>query len=179
MDDKLSLVQWFIGNSYLILGGLLALAALAFNRVPSMASWQSFLDSFESKGGQLMLLWITDFIVLTVLVRYWKGFDAQLQTTIVGLLSGINGAFLGAVGARQTPANGNGYNGNGGNGVAPVPNSPTPQPPAAPILTQPLTSAAQPAAGMGFAPQPARHIGHVGDRGDHGDLGTNNSRRGS
>jgi hypothetical protein len=103
----MSLWEWFTANTLIIFGAMLAVYIIAFNKLPGIQTWQAFLDSFESKGGQLLLLWVTDFIVLAVLVRYWKFFDAQLQTTIVGLLSGINGAFLGAVGARQT-SNGNG-----------------------------------------------------------------------
>lgn len=165
--------QWLMGNSYLILATVFLLLIIAFNRIPTIAGWQSFLDSFESKGGQLLLLVVTDFIILTVLVRYWKGFDAQLQTTMVGLLSGVNGAFLGAVGARQQPAS-NGSNGNGGNGggtPAPIPAAPIA--PAAPVPAVASSSSTTPVS-MGFAP--TRHIGHVGDRGDHGDLGTNNLR---
>lgn len=121
------LLQWFLSNSLLIVGALLALVIVFGKKLPSIATWQAFLDSFESKGGQLMLLWITDFIVLAVLVRYWKGFDAQLQTTIVGLLSGVNGAFLGAVGARPTAVNGNAHD------------APPPAPvPAAPIVAAPV-----------------------------------------
>ena len=100
----MSITQWVEANSLLIIGVLVAVYIIAANKLPSIATWQAFLDSFESKGGQLMLLWVTDFIVLTVLVHFWKSFDAQLQTTIVGLLSGINGAFLGAIGARNTAA---------------------------------------------------------------------------
>lgn len=166
-------LQWLQSNALPVLGGLFALYIIAFNKLPSIATWQAFLDSFESKGGQLMLLWVTDFIVLAVLVHYWKGFDAQLQTTIVGLLSGVNGAFLGAIGARAT-----GIGGGPGAGPGPIVDAPlVPSPPAAPAVIP----GAMPTA-IGFAPsttQPARHIGHVGDRGDKGDLGTNNSRQGS
>jgi hypothetical protein len=98
---------WFTQNSVMILGGLFALYVIAFNKLPSVSAWQAFLDCFESKGGQLMLLWVTDFIFLAILVRYWDLFDAHVQTVIVGLLSGVNGAFLGAVGARNTSNNGN------------------------------------------------------------------------
>lgn len=104
---------WYLlqENSLAILAILAALYAISAKRMPSIQTWQAFLDSFESKGGQLLLLWVTDFIVLGIIVHYWKIFDAQLQTTIVGLLSGINGAFLGAIGARNT---GNGGGGGGG-----------------------------------------------------------------
>lgn len=81
---------------------VLFLYAIRYGQLPSIHSWQKFCDSFESKGAQLLLLWVTDGIVLAVTVLFWKKFDSQLQTTIVGLLSGINGAFLGAIGARQT-----------------------------------------------------------------------------
>jgi ABC-type uncharacterized transport system permease subunit len=97
----MSITHWFTENSFLILGAFIALFVLFF-RKPTISGWQAFLNSFESKGGQLMLLWVTDLIVMAVLVHYWKQFDAQLQTTIVGLLSGVNGAFLGAIGARNT-----------------------------------------------------------------------------
>lgn len=170
--------QWLMGNSYLILATVFLLLIIAFNRIPTIGGWQSFLDSFESKGGQLLLLVVTDFIILTVLVRYWKGFDAQLQTTMVGLLSGVNGAFLGAVGARQQPA-GNGSNGNGGGNGGSTQAPPAMQAYAGAAGAAPADPTPAATTGMGFAPQPARHIGHVGDRGDHGDLGTNNSRRGS
>lgn len=98
--------EWFQQNTYVILGAIFGLYLLAAKKYPSATGWQTFLDSFESKGGQLMLLWVTDLIVMTILVRYWKFFDAQLQTTIVGLLSGVNGAFLGAIGARGTSGGG-------------------------------------------------------------------------
>lgn len=168
----MTIQQWLMGNSYLILATVFLLLIIGFNRIPNIAGWQSFLDSFESKGGQLLLLVVTDFIILTVLVRYWKGFDAQLQTTMVGLLSGVNGAFLGAVGARQPAANGSNGNGggNGGSTPAPIPSAPiAPAPPAPAVASSSSTTPVS----MGFAP---RHIGHVGDRGDHGDLGTNNLR---
>ena len=58
---------------------LLTLAALATfiamvltGKLPRIESWQGFLDSFETKGGQLMLLWVTDMILVTVLVHYWQ-----------------------------------------------------------------------------------------------------------
>ena len=162
------LLQWFLSNSLLIVGALLALIIVFGNKLPSITTWQAFLDSFESKGGQLMLLWVTDFIVLTVLVRYWKGFDAQLQTTIVGLLSGVNGAFLGAVGARPT-ANTSGIGGTVGPGPLPAADLPPATSPSAPAAA----SVPAPGTAIGFVQKP---IGHVGDRGDHGDLGTNNLR---
>jgi len=99
--------MWFQENTLTLFGALLGIFILLRYRAPSIQSWGSFLDSFESKGGQLLLVWVTDLVVLAVIVRYWKNFDAQLQTAIVGLLSGINGAFLGAIGARPS-SNGNG-----------------------------------------------------------------------
>jgi hypothetical protein len=102
----MSLWQWFQENTLTLLGAIVALFLLARNKFPGVAGWQAFLDSFESKGGQLLLLWVTDLIFVAVLVRYWKLFDSTLQTTIVGILSGVNGAFLGAVGARPS-SNGN------------------------------------------------------------------------
>jgi hypothetical protein len=100
----MSLWQWFQENTLTIFGALIGIVIMLRYRNPSIASWAAFLDSFESKGAQLLLVWLTNMIVLIVIVRYWKNFDAQLQTAIVGLLSGINGAFLGAIGAR--PSNG-------------------------------------------------------------------------
>jgi hypothetical protein len=98
----MSLWQWFQSNTVVIIGALFALYVISANKLPSVKTWQDFLDSFESKGGQLLLLWVTDFLILAVLIRYWNEFGSSLQTTIVGLLSGVNGAFLGAIGARQT-----------------------------------------------------------------------------
>jgi hypothetical protein len=98
--------QWFQDNTLTIFGALIGIVIMLRYKSPNIQSWTGFLDSFESKGAQLLLVWLTDMIVLIVIVRYWKNFDAQLQTAIVGLLSGINGAFLGAIGAR--PSNGNG-----------------------------------------------------------------------
>jgi hypothetical protein len=96
------LLQWFTLHSFMILGALFALYVLAFNKTPSVQNWQAFLDSFESKGGQLMLLWVTDMVVLGVLVHYWEGFSPTLQNFITGLISGINGAFLGALSAKNS-----------------------------------------------------------------------------
>jgi len=104
----MNLWQWFQENTLTLFGAAVMLALLIRNRYPSAAGWQSFLDSFESKGGQLLLLWITDLIFVAVLIRYWKNFDATVQTTVVGILSAVNGAFLGAVGARPTTNGGNG-----------------------------------------------------------------------
>jgi hypothetical protein len=98
---------WFtIVWQYAVLIAVLAVFLRLMYTAPSITGWQQFLDSFETKGGQLMLLWVTDFIVLGVVVHFWKTFDAQLQTFIIGLLGGINGAFLGAIGARNTGGNG-------------------------------------------------------------------------
>jgi hypothetical protein len=107
----MSLWQWFTANTVVILGALLMVYIIAFNKLPSATAWQAFLDSFETKGGQLMLLWVSDGLVLLLLIHFWKMFDAQLQTTIVGILSAVNGAFLGAIGAKNTS--------NGGAGNAP------------------------------------------------------------
>ena len=86
---------------------LTVILLLVTHRLPSVAGWQAFLDSLESKGGQLLMLAVFDSLIIGVIIHYWQTFDAQLKTTIVGLLSGINGAFLGALGARPT-GNGNG-----------------------------------------------------------------------
>lgn len=102
----MSLWQWFQNNTIILLGGAFALYMVAGNKLPSIKTYQEFLDSFESKGGQLLLLWVTDFLILGILIRYWNSFGPPLQTTIVGLLSGVNGAFLGAIGARQTSGGG-------------------------------------------------------------------------
>jgi hypothetical protein len=101
------LLNWFTTNSLVILGALFFIYLVAFNKFPSISGWQAFLDSFESKGGQLLLLWFSDLLLLVWLSHYWKFFDTQMQTTIVGILSAVNGAFLGAIGARNT-SNGNG-----------------------------------------------------------------------
>lgn len=98
----MTVTQWLQMNFPIVLFSAFTVWIIAANKLPSIASWQSFLNSFESKGGQLLLLWVTDLIVLGALIHYWHTFDAQLQTTVVGLLSGINGAFLGAIGARNT-----------------------------------------------------------------------------
>src|SRR5271157_2828034 len=104
----MNLWQWFQENTLTIFGAAIMLALLIRNRYPSAPGWQAFLDSFESKGGQLLLLWVTDLIFVAVLIRYWKNFDATVQTTVVGILSAVNGAFLGAVGSRPTTNGGNG-----------------------------------------------------------------------
>jgi hypothetical protein len=104
----MNLWQWFQENTLTLFGAAIGLSLIIRNKYPSAAGWQSFLDSFESKGGQLLLLWMTDLIFVAVLIRYWKNFDATVQTTVVGILSAVNGAFLGAVGARPTTNGGNG-----------------------------------------------------------------------
>jgi hypothetical protein len=98
----MNLWQWFQENTLTLMGAAIVISLLVRNKYPTAAGWQAFLDSFESKGGQLLLLWITDLIFVAVLIRYWKNFDATVQTTVVGILSAVNGAFLGAVGARAT-----------------------------------------------------------------------------
>jgi hypothetical protein len=103
----MNLLQWFETNYLIILAVFFAFYIIAFQKFPTITAWQAFLDSFESKGGQLLLLWISDGLVLLLLIHFWKMFDAQLQTTIVGILSAVNGAFLGAIGAKAT-SNGNG-----------------------------------------------------------------------
>src|SRR3981189_2840132 len=104
----MSLWQWFQENTLTILGALVVFVFIVRNKFPGIAGWQLFLDSFESKGGQLLLLWVTDFIFVAVLIRYSKNLDPTVQTTIVGILSAVNGAFLGAVGARPTTNGGAG-----------------------------------------------------------------------
>jgi hypothetical protein len=98
--------QWLQNNAFLIV--LIFFATYLVLKPPTITGWQSFLDSFESKGAQLLLLWISNFLVIILLVRYWAMFDAQLKTTIVGILSAVNGAFLGAIGARATSNGSNG-----------------------------------------------------------------------
>ena len=115
----MSLWEWFMQNTLLIFGVLFAFYIIAFNKLPGITGWQAFLDSFESKGGQLLLLWVSDGLVLLLLIHFWKLFDAQLQTTIVGILSAVNGAFLGAIGARNT--NEAGVNGSGKGPATPAP----------------------------------------------------------
>jgi hypothetical protein len=124
--------QWIHENTLTLIGVLILVFLLARNKFPTIEGWQAFLDSFESKGGQLLLLWITDLIFVAVLIRYWKNFDATVQTTVVGILSAVNGAFLGAVGARVSAAL------NDSNGHSLPPAAPT----AAPAATPPPASAA-------------------------------------
>jgi hypothetical protein len=68
--------------------------------------WQMFVDSFETKGAQILLLWITDLIFVAVLLFLAKTLDPAVMNTITGLVGGVNGAFLGAMGARQSNGNG-------------------------------------------------------------------------
>jgi hypothetical protein len=71
--------------------------------------WQRFTDSFESKGAQILLLWVTDMIFVGVLVAisiFHVVIDPMVMSTITGLVGGVNGAFLGAMGARQNNGNG-------------------------------------------------------------------------
>jgi hypothetical protein len=98
--------QWFTANYLQIFGVVLIFYVVAFNKLPTIQSWQAFMDSFESKGGQLMLLWFTDMLVVVILVHFWKGWSNTLQLFFTGLISGINGAFLGAIGAKNTGSNG-------------------------------------------------------------------------
>ena len=76
------------------------LILLLLNRLPGIDSWTKFLNLFENKGAQLLLLWVTDMIVLLIIVHFWGEWEQTLRLTITNLLSGINGAFLGAVGAK-------------------------------------------------------------------------------
>jgi hypothetical protein len=62
--------------------------------------WQRFADSFETKGAQILLLWITDLLFVAVLIFYAKDLDPMVMSTVTGLVGGVNGAFLGATGAR-------------------------------------------------------------------------------
>lgn len=68
--------------------------------------WQGFTDTFETKGAQILLLWFTDLLFVAVLIFWAKDLDPAVMNTVTGLVGGVNGAFLGAMGARQ--ANGNG-----------------------------------------------------------------------
>ena len=87
---------------------LVVLILIFTNRLPTVAEWQTWLNCFETKGGQLMLLWATDMIFLTIIVHSWGGWSPTLQNTVVGVFAGVNGAFLGAVGSKNTSTNGNG-----------------------------------------------------------------------
>jgi hypothetical protein len=98
--------------TFIIIGILLTLSLL--DKLPGISTWTQFFDLFENKGAQLLLLWITDMIVLLLIVHYWGDWEQTLRLSITNLLSAVNGAFLGAVGAKQIT---------GGNGGAPVPTS--------------------------------------------------------
>jgi hypothetical protein len=108
----MTLWDWFTQNTLLIFALLFAFFIIAWKKYPTVTSWQAFLNSFESKGGQLILLAAMDMAMFAVLVHYWAGFSATLQNFMTGLISGVNGAFLGAIGARNT-------GGSGGNGTPP------------------------------------------------------------
>jgi hypothetical protein len=133
----MNLLQWFETNYLIIFAVLFAFYIVTFHKLPSIAAWQMFLDSFESKGGQLLLLWVSDALVLLLVIHYWNNLNAQLQTTIVGILSAVNGAFLGAIGARNT-----------GNGT--IPSTPEIVPakdkdqPTTPVLVPPPSGATHP-----------------------------------
>lgn len=94
-------MQW-LTPTYVISGALfVTFWILVFTGYLSIDGWEKFSGTFKEQGAQLLLLWFTDMVVLILLIRYWQVFNNTLQNFIVGILSGINGAFLGAVGARQ------------------------------------------------------------------------------
>jgi membrane protein YqaA with SNARE-associated domain len=101
-----NLWQWFQENTLTVFGALIVLSLILRYRVPSIQSWGLFLDSFESKGGQILLLFTADLIFVALVIKFNKSIDPAVMATITGILGGINGAFLGAMGAR--PSNGNG-----------------------------------------------------------------------
>jgi hypothetical protein len=68
--------------------------------------WQTFVDSFETKGAQILLLWFTDLLFVWLLIHYENVVNPAVMNTITGLVGGVNGAFLGAMGARQSNGNG-------------------------------------------------------------------------
>lgn len=103
--------QWFQENTFTILGALFVFILLFRYKAPSSESWGAFLDTFESKGGQILLLFSADLIFVALVIKFNKSIDAAVMSTITGILGGINGAFLGAMGARGTS--------NGGNGTKP------------------------------------------------------------
>lgn len=113
----MNIVEWLESNSLVVLAMLFVFYIIAWNKFPSVNTWQNFVDSFETQGGLLILLWFTDLIFLLILIFLWKRIDTTLQTTIVGLVSGVNGAFLGAARARA------GVNGNGSTPITPVSDS--------------------------------------------------------
>lgn len=104
----MNLWQWFQENTFTILGAFLVLFVLVRYRPPSISSWIEFLDSFESKGGQILLLFSADLIFVALVIKFNKSIDAAVMSTITGILGGINGAFLGAMGARSGANGGNG-----------------------------------------------------------------------
>jgi hypothetical protein len=107
-DDNMSFV-WLNPTFVLTITGVIVLLILIFtNRLPTVNTWQTFLNCFETKGGQLMLLWVTDMIFLAIIVHSWGGWSPTLQNTVVGVFAGVNGAFLGAVGSKNTSTDGNG-----------------------------------------------------------------------
>ena len=98
--------QWIQENTFTIVGVLLVFFVLIRYKAPTIQSWTMFLDSFESKGGQILLLFSADLIFVALVIKFNKSIDPAVMSTITGILGGINGAFLGAMGARN--ANGNG-----------------------------------------------------------------------
>jgi len=102
--SPMTFFQWVQNNAIFIV--IMFFTAWILVKPPSISSWQAFLDSFESKGGQLLLLFVSNVLLIIALVRFWALFDAQLKTTIVGILSAVNGALLGALGAKNTGGNG-------------------------------------------------------------------------
>jgi membrane protein YqaA with SNARE-associated domain len=98
--------QWLQENTFTIVGVLLVFFLLMRYKAPSIESWTLFLDSFESKGGQILLLFSADLIFVALVIKFNKSIDPAVMSTITGILGGINGAFLGAMGARNTNSNG-------------------------------------------------------------------------
>jgi membrane protein YqaA with SNARE-associated domain len=92
--------QWFQENTLTLFGALIVLSLIVRYRAPSIQSWGMFLDSFESKGGQILLLFAADLIFVALVIKFNKSIDPSVMATITGILGGINGAFLGAMGAR-------------------------------------------------------------------------------
>lgn len=70
-----------------------------------MTWWERFTHSFEEKGAQILLLWVTDLLFVALLLLFARHLEAAVLATITGLVGGVNGAFLGAMGAK--PGNGN------------------------------------------------------------------------
>lgn len=109
--NTMTLWQWFQENTLTFFGALLVVFILVRYRMPSIQSWTAFLDSFESKGGQILLLFSADLIFVALVIKFNKSLDPAVLSTITGILGGINGAFLGAMGARAL--------GNGGGAAKP------------------------------------------------------------